>query len=67
MYFFLTTSSSATTTTNNSNTKTIHMGLQTDAYKNIDGQNNKVTKELLDSTLMIESFGSSLTKQQGRD
>ena len=30
------------------------MGLKIDAHKNIDGQNNSVTKKLMDSTLIIE-------------
>ena len=39
---------------NNNNTKTTHTGLQTDAHKNIDGENNSVTKDLMDSMLIIE-------------
>ena len=34
--------------------QTTHMGLKIDAHKNIDGQNNSVTKKLMDSTLIIE-------------
>ena len=30
------------------------MGLKIDAHENIDRQNNSVTKELMDSTLIIE-------------
>ena len=30
------------------------MGLKIDAHENIDGQNNSVTKELMNSTLIIE-------------
>ena len=37
-------------------TKTTHMGLQIDAHENMDGQNNSVIKELMDSTLIIESI-----------
>ena len=30
------------------------MGLKIDAHESIDGQNNSVTKELMDSTLILE-------------
>ena len=33
--------------------QTTHMGLKIDAHKNIDRQNNSVTKELMDNTLII--------------
>ena len=39
---------------NNNNTKTTHTGLQMHAHKNIDGENNRVTKDLMDSMLIIE-------------
>ena len=32
----------------------MHLVLQIDAHKNIDGQNNSVTKELINSTLIIK-------------
>ena len=38
------------------------MGLQIDAHENIDGKTDSVTKELMDSTIIKESLGSSLTK-----
>ena len=41
---------------NNNNTKTTKMGLQIYAHENIDGQNNKVTKELMDRKLILESI-----------
>ena len=34
----------------------MQMGLQIYAHENIDGQNNKVTKELMDRKLIIESI-----------
>ena len=39
---------------NNNNSKTTHIGLQIDAHENIDGQNSSVTKELMNSTLIIK-------------
>ena len=39
---------------NNDNTKTTHTGLQIDAHENIDGQNNSVMKELMNSMLIIK-------------
>ena len=41
---------------NNNNTKATNYTtrLKVDAHKNIDGQNNNITKELMDSILIIE-------------
>ena len=41
---------------NNNNTKATNYttSLKVDAHKNIDGQNNNITKELMDSILIIE-------------
>ena len=41
---------------NNSNTKATNYttSLKVDAHKNIDGQNNNITKELMDSILITE-------------
>ena len=36
----------------NYSTKTTHTGQQIDAYEHIDGQNNSVTKERMDNTLI---------------
>ena len=47
----LTTTATITTTLK---LQTTHMGLKIDAHKNIDRQNNSVTKELMDNTLIIE-------------
>ena len=41
---------------NSNNTKTTHTGLQIDADKNIDGQNNSFTKELVNNMLVIQKF-----------
>ena len=38
----------------NSNSKTAHSGLQIDVHENIDGQNNSVGKELMNSTLTMK-------------
>ena len=43
---------------NNDNSSIItHVSLQIDAHENIDEQNNSVTKELMNSTLILKEFG----------
>ena len=43
---------------NNDNSSIItQVSLQIDAHENIDEQNNSVTKELMNSTLIIKEFG----------
>ena len=39
---------------NNSSTKTTHTGLKIDPHEDIDLENNSVTKELIDSKLIIK-------------
>ena len=39
---------------NNSNNNKTEPNMQIDSQENIDGQNNSITKELIDSTLITE-------------
>ena len=50
----LTTAKTSINIINSSNSKTTHTGLQIDAHENIDGQNNSVTKELMNSMLIAK-------------